>query len=179
MIKKKTYKLKDEFTKFTPTDVHGNPQLVACCKNKSSYMCIFPGEPIAFVCKSHIKDESYMRGIEKVYHLKSKKEIPIEDMGFEKESPTIQETVEKTKRENSNMYPTEFLCVRGIRAANGLINLYQSFMDSDENKFGKDSTSYKIWELSKKLQEDHLSVLCKILINTQVKPKRIKKAISQ
>jgi len=175
MAKKEINKLAEKPLNFIPHDEHGNYKIVKCCKNKSTYYCIFPGEPIAVICKSHIKDKLLMNGIERIFYYKSKKEIPIEDMGFEKESPTIQERIEKTKHENSNIYQTESICIRGIRSANSLIKLYQSFMDDDECNYGKDSTSYQIWHMAKKIQEEHISDLCKILINCQSKPKRIKK----
>ena len=38
-------------------------------------------------------------------------------------------------------------------------------MDADENRWGKESTSYNVWRVDKKIEEMHLTDLCKILIN--------------
>jgi len=97
VVKKITNKSVDTPSSFIPHDEHGNPKIIKCCKNKSSYYCIFLGEPITIICKSHIKDESCMRDVERIFDYKSHKEIPIEDMGFEKMNPSIQEIIEKNK----------------------------------------------------------------------------------
>ena len=168
-IKKKSNKLKSKLSKFVPRDDNGDIKFKQCCKNKSQYICKFPGAPLTLVCKSHIKDESLMEGVEMIIDVKSSKEIPLENMGFEKPSPTLEETLEKTKRENSVIFETESICVSGIAIGNRFIKLYQRFIDEDEHKFGKDSTSYKFWIISKETQEMHVSDLCKILINCSSK----------
>ena len=161
----------DNLSNFVPHDKHGKIRFVRCCNNKKLYVCKFPGEPLTSVCKSHIKDELAMQGIERIFNLKLKKEIPIEDMGFEKASPTVQETVEKIKQENSNIQETESLCIKGIAFGNRLIKSYQRFMDESKTTYGEDSTSYVLWKTSKKVEEGHVSDLCKILLSCQIKPK--------
>lgn len=174
MVKKKTNKLIDKLSKFVLYDNQGDPTFVECCKNKKLYMCKFPGEPIALVCKSHIKDKSVMNGIEKIINIKSKKEIPLEDMGFEKESSHWLETVEKVMDENPNIRQTESLCITGITFRNKIIKIYQKNLEESTSKFGKDGPSYTFWNYVIKLQEEFVSDLCKILINCQSKPKRAK-----
>lgn len=164
----------DDLSNFVPHDKHGKIRFVKCCNNKKFYVCKFPGEPLTSVCKSHITDEPLMQGIERIFDLKLKKEVPIEDMGFEKASPTVQETVEKVKQENSNIQETESICIRGIAFGNRLIKLYQSFIDESKTTYGEDSISCVVWKASKKVEEGHISDLCKILLSYQIKSKKIK-----
>ncbi len=174
MVKEKTNKLIDKLSKFVPHDKQGDPWFVECCKNKKLYVCKFPGEPFTLVCKSHIKDELLMGGIEKIINIKLKKEIPLVDMGFEKEIPTWIETVEKVMNENSNIHQTESLCIRGIASGNRIIKIYQKNLEESTSEFGKDGASYIMWNYTIKLQGQFVSELCKILISSQSKPKRVK-----
>lgn len=174
MVKKKTNKLIDKLSKFVPCDNQGNQLFVECCKNKKAYICKFPGEPIALVCKSHIKDKSLMDRIEKITNIELKKVIPLEDMGFEKESPNWLQTVEKVLDENKNIRQTESLCIRGIALGNRLIKIYKKNLEESTSEFGKDGASYIMWNYCIKLQELFVTDLCEILIRSQSKYKRTK-----